>query len=53
MFACLSPDLEFYSRYSRVEKAEGHEVELPEYLERVRGVVGREALEQVQGTAEA
>ena len=33
--------------------AEGHEVALPEYLERVWEVVGREALRQVLGTAEA
>ena len=47
------PALEIYSRYSRVETPEGREVALPEYLERVWEVVGREALEQVLGTAEA
>ena len=36
-----------------METAEGRLVELPEYLERVWEVVGREALEQVLGTAEA
>ncbi len=53
VFACVGPALEIYSRYSRVETAEGREVDLPEYLERVWEVVGREALEQVLGTAEA
>ena len=53
VFACVGPALEIYSRYSRVETAEGREVGLPEYLEKVWEVVGREALEQVLGTAEA
>ena len=53
VFACIGPALEVYSRYSRVETAEGGAVGLPEYLEKVWEVVGREALEQVLGTAEA
>ena len=53
VFACIGPALEVYSRYRRVETPEGDEVTLPEYLERVWEVVGREALEQVLGTAEA
>ena len=53
VFACVGPALEIYSRYSRVETAEGRPVALPEYLEKVWEVVGREALEQVLGTAEA
>ncbi len=53
VFACIGPALEIYSRYSRVETAEGREVSLGVYLERVWEVVGREALEQVLGTAEA
>ena len=53
VFACVGPALEIYSRYSRVETAEGRDVGLPEYLEKVWEVVGREALEQVLGTAEA
>ena len=53
VFACIGPALEVYSRYRRVETSEGHEVSLPEYLERVWEVVGRQALEQVLGTAEA
>ena len=53
VFACVGPALEIYSRYSSVETAEGRQVSLVEYLERVWEVVGREALEQVLGTAEA
>ena len=53
VFACVGPALEIYSRYPGVETAEGRAVELPEYLEKVWEVVGREALEQVLGTAEA
>ena len=53
VFACVGPALEIYSRYSGVETPDGRPVELPEYLERVWEVVGREALEQVLGTAEA
>ena len=52
-FACVGPALEIYSRYASVETADGREVGLPEYLEKVWEVVGREALEQVLGTAEA
>ena len=53
VFACVGPALEIYSRYRAVETAEGQAVELPEYLEKVWEVVGREALQQVLGTAEA
>ena len=53
VFACVGPALEIYSRYHAVETAEGREVGLPEYLEKVWEVVGREALEQVLGTTEA
>ena len=53
VFACIGPALEVYSRYRKVETPEGTEVTLPEYLERVWEVVGREALQQVLGTAEA
>ena len=53
VFACIGPALEVYSRYSRVETADGREIGLATYLERVWEVVGREALEQVLGTAEA
>jgi putative DNA methylase len=53
VFACIGPALEIFSRYSRVETADGREVNLAEYLEKVWEVVGRAALEQVLGTAEA
>ena len=53
VFACIGPALEIFSGYSRVETAEGREVKLGEYLEKVWEVVGRTALEQVLGTAEA
>ena len=53
VFACVGPALEIFSRYRAVETAEGREVGLPEYLEKVWEVVGRSALESVLGTAEA
>jgi len=53
VFACIGPALEIFSRYERVETADGREVALPEYLEKVWEVVGRSALAQVLGTAEA
>jgi putative DNA methylase len=53
VFACIGPALEIFSRYSKVETAEGREVFLAEYLEKVWEVVGRSALAQVLGTAEA
>jgi putative DNA methylase len=53
VFACIGPALEIFSRYSRVETADGREVKLAEYLEKVWEVVGRTALEHVLGTPEA
>ncbi len=53
VFACIGPALEIFSRYSQVETADGREIKLAEYLEKVWEVVGRTALEQVLGTAEA
>jgi putative DNA methylase len=53
VFTCIGPALEIFSRYSRVETAEGRDVPLAEYLEKVWEVVGRAALHQVLGTAEA
>ncbi|MBI4676023.1 MAG: DUF1156 domain-containing protein [Elusimicrobia bacterium] len=53
VFACIGPALEIFSRYRKVETAEGREVKLAEYLAKVWEVVGRSALEQVLGTAEA
>lgn len=64
VFACIGPALEIFSRYSRVEDAAGNVIPLggdPEskiphkrgYLAYVWETVGRVALEQVLGTAEA
>ena len=53
VFACIGPALEIFSRYRAVETAEGREVGLPEYLEKVWEVVGRAALQQVLGMSEA
>lgn len=64
VFACIGPALEIYSRYSKVVDAEDREIPLggdPEakepykrgYLAYVWEVVGRAALEQILGTAEA
>ncbi len=53
VFSCIGPALELFSRYENVETAEGREVKLPEFLEKVWEVVGRAALQQVLGTAEA
>ena len=64
VFACIGPAMELYSRYSKVEDAEGREIELggePEAVEPYRrGFLayvwetgGRIALEQILGTAEA
>ncbi len=53
VFSCIGPALELFSRYDKVETAEGSEVKLDEFLEKVWEVVGRTALQQVLGTAEA
>jgi hypothetical protein len=64
VFACIGPALEVFSRYSRVVDAEEREIPLggdPEarephrrgFLAYVWEVVGRAALEEVLGTAEA
>ena len=64
VFACIGPALEIYSRYAKVVDAEEREIPLggdPEatephkrgYLAYVWEAVGRAALEQVLGTAEA
>jgi len=63
VFACIGPAMEVYSRYSRVEDAEGRPIPLggnPEasephrrgFLAYVWEIVGRTALSQVLGTAE-
>ena len=53
VFACIGPALEIFSRYRAVETADGSTVRLSEYLEKVWEVVGRTALENVLGAAEA
>jgi adenine-specific DNA methylase len=53
VFACIGPALEIFSRFTKVETAADREVALAEYLEKVWEVVGRSALAQVLGTAEA
>ena len=53
VFACIGPALEIFSRCRAVETAEGDTIGLPDYLEKVWEVVGRAALQQVLGTAEA
>ena len=49
----LGPALEIFSRYRAVETADGTQVGLPEYLEKVWEVVGRAALRQILGTEQA
>ena len=53
IFACLGPALEIFSRYSRVEKANGEKVTLREYLEHVWAAVAQEALRLVFDSADA
>ncbi|MCL4466053.1 MAG: DUF1156 domain-containing protein [Chloroflexi bacterium] len=53
IFACLGPALEIYSRYVRVEKASGEQVNLGEYLEHVWAAVSREALSLLFQDADA
>jgi len=47
LFACLGPALEIFSRYSRVERANGEAVTLGEYLEQVWAAVSKEALAMI------
>ncbi|MFY9341619.1 MAG: hypothetical protein WAT39_03965 [Planctomycetota bacterium] len=49
VFACIGPALEIFSRYAKVEKADGREVTLAEYLPKVWEVVGRAALTGILG----
>jgi putative DNA methylase len=53
IFACIGPALEVFSRYSRVEKANGEPVALGEYLEHVWAAVAKEALALVFEGADA
>src|SRR5207247_92220 len=50
---CLGPALEIFSRYSRVEKANGEKVNLREYLGHVWGAVAQEALALIFKDADA
>jgi hypothetical protein len=47
IFACLGPALEIFSKYSRVEKPNGDEVSLKEYLEYVWAAVSKEAISMI------
>ena len=47
IFACLGPALAVFSRFSRVEKANGEAVSLTEYLEKVWAAVSCEALTMI------
>ena len=53
IFACLGPALEIFSRYSRVERADGTLVVLREYLEQVWAAVAKEALSLLFKDADA
>jgi adenine-specific DNA methylase len=53
VFACIGPALEIFSRYEHVETPDGTRIVLGDYLAKVWEVVGRTALEQILGTAEA
>lgn len=53
IFACLGPALEIFSRYARVEKADGTSISLNEYLEHVWAAVSKEALSMIFAGADA
>ncbi len=53
IFACLGPALEIFSRYSRVEKSNGDQVTLADYLEHVWAAVANEALSTIFEGADA
>lgn len=53
IFACLGPALEVFSRYSSVEKPNGEQVTLKEYMEHVWAAISREALSVVFSDADA
>lgn len=53
IFACLGPALEIFSKYDRVEKANGDIVSLSQYLENVWASVAREALIMIFEGADA
>jgi adenine-specific DNA methylase len=47
IFSCLGPALEIFSQYSRVEKPNGAQVLLKEYLEYVWAAVSKEAISMI------
>ena len=53
IFACIGPALEIFSKYRKTETADGSEITLASYLEKVWEEVGRAALKQILGTAES
>lgn len=53
IFACIGPALEIFSRYTRVEKANGDHITLQEYLVYVWAAVAKEALTMVFKGADA
>jgi len=53
IFACLGPALQIYSQYQRVEKANGEQVFLGEFLEHVWAAISREALAMIFQGADA
>jgi adenine-specific DNA methylase len=53
IFACLGPALEIFSRHGRVEKANGEDATLREYLEHVWAAVSSEALSLIFKDASA
>ena len=46
VFACIGPALEIFSRHHAVETADGRQVTLPEFLDKIWAAVGWAALEQ-------
>jgi putative DNA methylase len=52
IFSCLGPALEIFSRYSRVEKPNGDQVTLKEYLEYVWTAVSKEAISMIFADAD-
>ena len=49
VFACIGPALEVFSRYQKVEKADGREITLADYLQKVWEVIGQTALRNILG----
>lgn len=47
VFSCIGPAMELFSRYPRVDTADGREVKLEEFLAKVWEVLGRTALQRV------